>query len=90
MSDSLTPMEAELALNQLLDHHQKWLMQQPQLLLLWPLGRGTRRRVADLLAKELMTIPTRTMNENTPPNRAMRRAILAELERHDPRWWEKE
>jgi len=80
--------EAEAALHTLLDHHQKWLMQQREMLVLWPLDRNTRRRVAELLAKELLTIPVRGTDENTPPNRAMRRAILAELERKNPRWWE--
>jgi hypothetical protein len=84
----LSQAEAELALERLLDHHQKWLMTQPELLLLWPLGRAMRRRVAELLAKELLTIPTRDINESTPPNRAMRRAILAELAQRNPTWWE--
>ena len=89
MSDTkLSQAEAEGALHELLDRHQKWLMQQPAMLLLWPLDRATRRRVADLLAKELLTIPTRDINENTPPNRAVRRAILAELARQNPTWWE--
>ena len=74
-----TSTEAEVALHRLLDHHQKWLMSQPEFLLLWTQDRQTRRRVAELLAKELTTIPAREVNENTPPNRAMRRAILAEL-----------
>lgn len=89
MTDTkLSQAEAEAALHELLDHHQKWLMAQPAMLLLWPLDRATRRRVAELLARELLTIPVRTFNENTPPNRALRRAILAELKRNNPTWWE--
>ena len=80
--------EAELALNTLLDKHQKWLMMQPELLLLWPLGRQTRKTVARLLATELLTIPVRESNENTPPNRAMRREMMRVLERTSPTWWE--
>ena len=89
MTDTkLSQVEAEGALHELLDRHQKWLMTQPAMLLLWPLDRSTRRRVAELLAKELLTIPVREFNENTPPNRAMRRVILAELAHKNPTWWE--
>lgn len=89
MSDTkLSQDQAESALHELLDHHQKWLMSQPGMLLLWPLDRHTRRRVADLLAKELLTIPVRDFNENTPPNRAFRRAMMAELRRANPQWYE--
>lgn len=80
-------IEAEAALHRLLDHHQKWLMAQPEFLLLWTQDRATRRRVAELLSKELTTIPVREMNENTPPNREMRRAILAELKRRGGDEW---
>lgn len=69
--------EVEMHLNSLLDSHQKWLMQQREMLLLWPLDRNVRRRIATLLAKELLTIPVREFDENTPPNRAVRRAIMA-------------
>lgn len=88
MTDELTQAEAEAALHELLDKHQRWVMSQPQMLLLWPLGRATRRRVAELLAKELLTIPHRVFDENTPPNREMRRAMIQELNRVNPRWWE--
>ena len=82
MSDTkLSQAEVDLLLTELLDKHQKWLFQQREMLLLWPLGRATRRKVADLLAKELLTIPVRQLNENTPPNRAMRRAILQMMAR---------
>jgi hypothetical protein len=80
--------EADAALNRLLDHHQHWLLAQPELLMLWTQDRATRRRVAKLVADELLTIPTRNLNENTPPSRAMRRAILAELKRSNPEFWE--
>lgn len=79
--------EAELALHSLLDKHQKWLLQQNELLLLWTTDRNTRRRVAKALADELLTIPVREMNETAPPNRAQRRRIIQELERADRRWW---
>lgn len=82
-----TKTEAELALERLLDRHQKWLMVQPELLLLWTQDRYTRRRVAHLLGSALLTIPFREMTESTPPNRAMRRAIFQELERADREWF---
>lgn len=66
-------------LNSLFDSHQKWLMQQKEMLLLWPLDRSLRRRLARALAKELLTIPVREFDENTPPNRVMRRAIMQAL-----------
>ena len=71
--------EVEARIHTLLDHHQKWLLTQPEMLLLWPLDRATRHRVASLLAKELLTIPTRDMNESTPPNRTLRRSIMREI-----------
>lgn len=79
--------EAEMAIEALLDKHQRWLMQQPELLLIWSQPRPTRKRVADLLAKELTTIPVRLIDENTLPNRAMRREILATIRRADPEFW---
>lgn len=79
--------EAELALERLLDNHQRWLMQQPELLILWSQPRHTRRRVATELAEELLTIPKRVFDETTLPNRAMRKRILAEVRRTDPDWW---
>lgn len=84
MGTKTSQAEAELALERLLDRHQKWLMQQPEVLLLWTQDRQTRRRVAELLAKELTTIPVRDSNENTPPNRAMRRALMQAM---PPSWW---
>jgi hypothetical protein len=79
-----------MALESLLDKHQRWLLMQPELLLLWEQGRSTRRRVAELLAKELLTIPVRQFNENTPPNRATRKAIVRELDKAGVQWWQGE
>jgi hypothetical protein len=86
MTDS-SSLQAEEALHRLLDKHQRWLLEQPELLLLWTQPRATRRRVAQLVAQELMTIPAREFNENTPPTRAQRRQILAELKRTNREWW---
>jgi endonuclease III len=69
--------EQELRLNKLLDKMQKWLFQQPEWLDLMALDRGTRRRTADLVAKELLKLPVRTVDY--PVNRAMRRVIAAEI-----------
>lgn len=85
MSESRT--EAELALERLLDKHVRWLLQQPEVLYLWMQGRQTRRRVADILAKQLTTIPVTT--PDGMPNRAMRRAMFAELNKN-PDWWRRE
>lgn len=79
--------ENELAIERLLDRHQKWLLQQPEMLLLWPQSRQLRRRVAELLASELLTIPHRVMGENDPPRRAMRRHILEELQMAQTQKW---
>ena len=79
--------EAELALETLLDHHQMWLMQQPELLILWTQPRAVRKAIAKLLSEELLTIPVRGFDENTLPNRQMRRRILAEVRRTDPDFW---
>lgn len=87
MTATSSSAENEVHLHALLDKHQKWLMQQPELLLLWVQDRQTRRRVAELLAKELLTIPVRNM-ENALPNRAMRKQILAQLAKADPTVWE--
>jgi hypothetical protein len=84
----MSQAQAEAAVESLLDKHQKWLIQQPELLLLWTQGRDTRRRVAKMLATELMTIPAREFNETSAPSRAMRRAIMQELKRDNPTWWE--
>jgi hypothetical protein len=81
-------VEAEAALNTLLDHLQNWLLAQPELLLLWTQPRGVRKQVSRMIATELMTIPTRQMNEGSEPNRAMRRQILALLKRSGPGWAE--
>lgn len=81
-------VEAELAIERLLDKHEKWLILQPEVLLLWTQDRNTRKRVAQLLAKQMTTIPVRDMDENTPPNRAMRRAILDALAHDNPEYWQ--
>ncbi len=84
---NVSQMEAEAALTRLLDHHQKWVMAQPEVLFLWAQDRHARKRVAELLVKELLTIPRRDFNENTPPNRTMRRAMLQALKQSNPEWW---
>jgi hypothetical protein len=79
--------EAELAVERLFDKLHGWMMQQPELLFIWSQDRYTRRRVSEMIAKELVTIPTRRIDDSTPPNRAFRRAIVAEMKKADPEWW---
>jgi hypothetical protein len=81
-------VEAELALDKFMDHLRAWLVQQPQwAMLMGAADRRTRREVADLIAKEITTIPTAAYDPGTP-NRALRRAILKVLERDDARVFE--
>jgi hypothetical protein len=85
---TLSEPAAELALERLLDHHEAWLLQQPELLILWMQGRHVRREVARLLAKQLSTIPVRKMTEDTPPSRAWRRNFFRALKRGNPTWFQ--
>lgn len=87
MTATSNSAENEVYLHTLLDKHQRWLMQQPEMLVLWMQDRQTRRRLAELLAKELLTIPVRNM-ENAAPNRAMRKQMLKVLAKADPTQWE--
>lgn len=80
--------EAELAIERLLTHLANWLVQQPE----WPIlmgasGRVTRRRVARLIAAELVTIPT-AVGSPYGGNRALRRQLIQELRRAEDNWWE--
>lgn len=72
--------ETELAIEKLMDHLDRWLLQQPEWLYLMGLpDRATRRRLATLIARELTTIPVDT----TAPvlGRQMRRKLLAEFQK---------
>lgn len=70
--------EVEESIGRLLDHLDLWLLQQPEWLYLMGLpDRHARRRVANLLARELTTIPVATSHQ--APNRKLRRAIMNEL-----------
>jgi hypothetical protein len=80
-----SPAEAELALTRLLDKLQKWLVVQPEIVLLWGQDRTTRKRVAAAIVDELTHIPTRESSD--VPNRSQRRRIIRELERQDKDWW---
>jgi hypothetical protein len=85
---ALTSAEAELAVEQFLDHLRAWLVQQRE----WPLlmgaaDRQTRRRLATIIAREITSIPV-AYGEPGVPNRSARRAILRELERDDKRFFE--
>lgn len=80
-------IEAEAAVEKFLDHLRAWLVQQPE----WPMillpGRQTRKEVAQLIAKEIMTIPS-TLGEPGMGNRALRRSIMRAMERDDKRFFE--
>ncbi len=78
-------VEAELAMERLLDKLQRWMLQQPEVVLLWAQDRGTRKRVAAAVVDELARIPTRTPDGE--PNRAQRRRIMEELRKADADWW---
>jgi len=61
-------------------------MVQPEWLLLMGLPeRQVRKRVADLVAKELMLMPKREYGGE--PNRALRRHIIRELDKAEREWW---
>lgn len=76
--------EAELAIERLLDKLQKWILIQPEAILLWSRDRDTRKRVCKLIATELTRIPVR---EGQEINRSMRREIIRELNRQEREWW---
>ena len=82
-----TQVEAELAIERLLDHLQHWLVTQPE----WPVlmgasDRGTRKRVARLIAEELTTIPTQQFAKPVA-NRKLRRAMMKELAAAEKEWF---
>jgi hypothetical protein len=69
----------DLALERLLDKLSGWLRQQPEWADLMTAGdRNARKRAAGLIAKEIMTIPARSLDA-PQPNRAMRRRMAEML-----------
>lgn len=77
--------EAEADIERLLDHLDRWLLQQPEWLRLMALpARQTRKRVAELVAKELLLMPKRP--DQGQPGRQMRRKILAEMKKDESSW----
>lgn len=76
--------EAELAVERLMEHFENWLLQQPEILLIWMQDRNTRKRVEAALAKGFTTIPARGMVEM---NRSTRRRVLAALDAQEKEWW---
>jgi hypothetical protein len=70
--------ETEAAIERLMDHLDRWLLQQPEWLYLMGLpDRATRRRLATLIARELTTIPVDVASPVL--GRQMRRKLLAEF-----------
>lgn len=82
--DEVTRAEGQV--EELLDHLRAWLVAQP----VWPnlmLGdRAARKRVAALIAHEVMTIPAARFEPGTP-NRGLRKRIMRELAKADAEWW---
>ena len=85
MGQPVTRAEAELAVERLLSKLEGWLLQQPEMLLIWTQDRDTRKRVEREVAKLLTTIPARGMVD---ANRAFRRRIIKALERQHRDWYE--
>jgi hypothetical protein len=81
-----TTHEAELATYRLLDKLRGWLVQQEEWPVLMLSDRAIRRRTTEAIARELTTIPTRRYDPGVP-NRKLRRAIIAELEKSGDDWW---
>jgi hypothetical protein len=72
------PSEVETAMERLLDKFTRWVVLQPEWVLLFNHDRATRRRVADALSKSLTTIPK---YENPGLNRKMRHTVASLLKR---------
>lgn len=76
--------EAELAIERLFDHLEGWLLQQPEVLLIWMQPRGVRKDVAQAIGDLVTTIPTR---ENVVGNRSARRRALRAMDAAEREWW---
>ncbi len=80
------PATTEASIQTLLDKLDRWLMVQPEWLLLMGLPeRQIRKQVATLVAKELLLMPKRVYGGE--PNRAQRRQIIAALNKSGVPWW---
>lgn len=77
--------EAELAIERLLLHLDAWLLQQPEMMLLWAQPRHVRRQVSKLLAEHIATIPKR--EGAAEPGRAVRRQILQAIRAAGAEWF---
>lgn len=78
--------EAEQDVQVLLDKLDRWLLVQPEWVRLMGLPeRNVRKRVAHLVAEELLLMPV-SPPSNTP-GRVMRRKIVRELEKSKREWW---
>ena len=69
----VTPPEDEVV-ERLLNKLDRWLLQQPEWLFVMNSPRATRKRVAKIVAEELLLIPVRAPTSEPP--RAKRRAIF--------------
>ena len=79
--------ETELAIEEFLNTFRRWLVLQPAwALMMGGQDRATRRRVAKLLADEIVTIPVREDSGGTA-NRTIRRASQRELARQEREWY---
>jgi len=77
-------VEAELAVERLLDKFTAWLLQQPEVILVWSQDRTTRKRVAEALADGFTKIPVR---EGQEYNRDVKRRVVREMNRQEREWW---
>jgi len=81
------PVTVEEDIEVLLDKLDRWLLVQPEWLLLMGLPeRQIRKQVATLVAKELLLMPKREYGGE--PNRAMRRQIIAAMRKSKVPWWD--
>lgn len=76
--------EAELAIERLMDKLAAWLLQQPEILLIWVQPRHVRKAAAIEIAKMMTTIPTR---DDVEGNRRLRRQLIRALDQHEHEWY---
>lgn len=76
--------EAEMAIERLLDKMEAWILQQPEVLLIWTQDRYTRKEAARAIADMMTTIPRR---EADTLNRAARKRLFKALDAADREWW---
>lgn len=80
--------EAEQDVQVLLDKLERWLLVQPEWLRLMGLPeRHVRKKVAALVAEELLLMPVPLPGKTPQIGRERRRAIVRELEKSEREWF---